>query len=77
MTTTIQPCKGRWGFRPCGYALYLKLKRLHKWYWQTVYGFHRWHRWWRKEEQIFVVRVRPPPRALAERQVAGQTTLWG
>ena len=33
MTTTMQPCKGRWGFHPCGYPLYLKLKRLHKWYW--------------------------------------------
>lgn len=43
--------KSRWGFHPCNYELFLKLKRLHKWYWQTVYDFHRWHRWWRRQPQ--------------------------
>lgn len=51
MTTETQSFNSRWGFHPCAYELFLKLKRLHKWYWQTVYGFHRWHRWWRKQEQ--------------------------
>lgn len=51
MTTETTFFKSRWGFHPCTYKLFLKLKALHKWYWQTVYDFHRWHRWWRKEEQ--------------------------
>ncbi len=51
MATTTNPLRSRWGFHPCDYDLYLKLRRLHKWYWQTVYDFHRWHRWRRKEEQ--------------------------
>jgi len=38
----------RWGFHPCNYDVFLKLKRLHKWYWQAVYDFHCWHRWQRK-----------------------------
>ena len=40
--------QSRWGFHPCSYDIIFKLKRLHKWYWQTVYEFHRWHRWQRK-----------------------------
>lgn len=58
MTTETNVFKSRWGFHPCNYELFLKLKRLHKWYWQTVYDFHRWHRWWRKEEQN---RIGPEP----------------
>lgn len=51
MNMQHSPFKSRWGFHPCDYELFLKLRRLHKWYWQTLYDFHRWHRWWRKEEQ--------------------------
>jgi hypothetical protein len=29
------------------------------WYWQTVYDFHRWWRWWRKQPQN---RVGPEPK---------------
>jgi len=41
----------RWGYHPCHYELFRKLKSLHRWYWQSLYDFHRWHRWWRKDEQ--------------------------
>ena len=41
--------KSRWGFHPCDYELFRKLKSLHKWFWQTAHDFHRWHRWWRKQ----------------------------
>ena len=51
MNIASRTYKSRWGFHPCNYELFLKLKRLHAWYWQTVYDFHRWHRWWRKEPQ--------------------------
>ena len=49
MNIQLPVYKSRWGFHPCGYELFAKLRLLHKWYWQTVYDFHRWHRWCRKE----------------------------
>jgi hypothetical protein len=58
MTTASTLFKSRWGFHPCDYEFFLKLKRLHRWYWQTVYDYHRWHRWWRKEPQN---RIGPEP----------------
>lgn len=51
MDTTSSNFKSRWGFHPCNYEVFHKLKRLHGWYWRTVYEFHQWHRWWRKEPQ--------------------------
>lgn len=57
MNTNTEFCS-RWGFHPCRYELYLKLKRLHRWYWQTLYDFHRWHRWQRKQPQN---RIGPEP----------------
>lgn len=51
MSTTSTTFQSRWGFHPCDYELFRKLKSLHKWYWQTVYDFHHWHRWWRKQPQ--------------------------
>lgn len=49
MTNDLNTYQSRWGYHCCSRELFLKLKYLHKWYWQTVYDFHRWHRWWRKE----------------------------
>lgn len=51
MTTATTTFKSRWGFHPCDFTTFTKIKLLHKWYWRTVYDFHRWHRWWRKEPQ--------------------------
>ena len=51
MKSTTAVFQSRWGFHPCNYELFLKLKRLHKWCWQSLYDFHRWHRWQRKEPQ--------------------------
>ncbi len=58
MTSTTHEFQSRWGFHPATYEVFLKLKFLHKWYWQTLYDFHRWHRWQQKEEQN---RVGPEP----------------
>lgn len=58
MNSATTVFRSRWGFHPCRYDLYLKLKRLHRWYWQTVYDFHRWHRWQRKQPQN---RIGPEP----------------
>ncbi len=51
MQDTTKVFQSRWGYHPCDHGLFLKLKYLRKCYWQTIYDFHRWHRWWRKEEQ--------------------------
>ena len=51
VSATPTTFRSRWGFHPCDYELFMKLKRLHKWHWQTVFDFHRWHRWWRKKEE--------------------------
>src|SRR5262245_24481435 len=59
MSTEIEKLRSRWGFHPCRFDLYVKLKLLHKWYWQTIYEFHRWNRWQRKESQN---RVGPEPK---------------
>jgi hypothetical protein len=59
MNITTITHKSRWGFHPCEYELFQKLKSLHRWYWRTLYDFHRWHRWQRKEEQN---RIGPQPR---------------
>ena len=56
--TTNSTLQSRWGFHPCSYNVFLKVKHLHKWYWQAVYDFHRWHRWQRKLPQN---RVGPEP----------------
>ena len=49
MTPTI--FKSRFGFHPCDYELYTKLKFLHRIYWETLRQFHTWHRWYRKQPQ--------------------------
>ena len=51
MNTIDTTRKGRWGYHAADYATFVKLRALHKWYWQTVYDFHRWHRWWRKQPE--------------------------
>ena len=51
MSTVTNKFQSHWGFHPCNRDLFLKLKYLHKRYWQTLYDFHRWHRWVRKEPQ--------------------------
>lgn len=62
MSATVLPIRGRWGYFPLPHATYLKLKLLHKAYWQALYDFHRWHRWWRKQPQN---RVGPEPTCCA------------
>lgn len=49
MTSVRTTHQSRWGFHPCNHEFFLKLKALHRWYWETLYAFHRWHRWQRKD----------------------------
>jgi hypothetical protein len=51
MEQMIPVFAGRWGYHPCDFELFLKLRSLHRWYWQTLRDFHRWHRWQRKAEE--------------------------
>jgi hypothetical protein len=51
MNTTTNTHRSRWGYHAADHATFAKLRALHKWYWQTVYDFHRWHRWWRKRPE--------------------------
>jgi hypothetical protein len=44
------------GFHPCDYQTYLKLKMLHKRYWQTKRAFAEWKRWQRKLPKNRVIR---------------------
>jgi hypothetical protein len=46
----IEIHQSKYGFHPCDYETYKKLKFLHKHYWQTLYDFHAWWRWERKDE---------------------------
>lgn len=51
MSSTFNQHRSRFGFHPCDYTLFLKLKYLRKHYWIAVRQFHTWHRWFRKEPQ--------------------------
>src|SRR5262249_41336028 len=42
---TVTTCKSRWGFHPCNYETYLKLRRLHKAFWEGRRLLARWQRW--------------------------------
>lgn len=54
---TQQLHKSRWGYHPCDYDTYIKLKKLYKLYWQAVYAHARWKRWERKKPSNRVIRV--------------------
>lgn len=48
--------KSRWGYHPCHYEHYLKLKFLHRKYWQAIYKMAEYERWVRKAPQNRVIR---------------------
>ena len=56
ITATAVVNRSRWGFHPCDYQTFRKLKTLHKRYWQTVKAYAEWRRWNRKEPQNRVIR---------------------
>lgn len=45
MSSLTQSHRSRFGFHPCSYQDYQKLKYLHRRYWETLRRFHQWHRW--------------------------------
>lgn len=48
--------KGRWGFYPCSYETYRKLKELNKLYTKALHQLADWKRWYRKQPQNRVFR---------------------
>jgi hypothetical protein len=56
MNHSNPPYQSRWGFHPCDYATFRKLKLLHRWYHQTLRDYAAWRRWSRKEPQNRVIR---------------------
>jgi hypothetical protein len=44
----MQTFQSRWGHHPCDYHVFLKLKRIHKAYWQGLRKLAAWRRWQRK-----------------------------
>ncbi len=62
--------QSRWGFHPCDYPTYRKLKFLNQVYLRAVRLAHAWTRWQRKDPHNRVIRRRI-------RNEKGQTTAYG
>lgn len=60
--------RGRWGFHPCDYETFKKLKALHKEYWRAVRQRSAWFAWEAKQPQN---RVRRPKIRNEQGQVTG------
>ena len=58
MSSTFNSHRSRYGYHPCNFEIYRKLKFLHKHYWIALRQFHTWHRWYRKQTQN---RIGPEP----------------
>lgn len=48
--------KSRFGYHCCDYETFLKLKELHKWFYEELHRWSTWRRWANKEPQNRVVR---------------------
>jgi len=48
--------QGKYGFHPCDYETYRKLKVIHKVYWESIFRMAAWTRWDRKQPQNRVQR---------------------
>jgi hypothetical protein len=48
--------QSRWGYHPCDYETFQKLKKLHARYWRALRGYAAWRRWQRKRPQNRVIR---------------------
>lgn len=48
--------ESRFGFHPCDYDTFIKLKKLKKYYFQALYRHAEWQRWDRKAPQNQVIR---------------------
>lgn len=56
MTQTFTAVKGRFGFYPCDFDTFLKIKKLHSFYWKALRRNAEWERWYRKAPQNRVLR---------------------
>jgi hypothetical protein len=44
----MQSFQSRWGYHPCDFPTFLKLKRIHKVFWVGLRKLAAWERWHRK-----------------------------
>ena len=58
MSAVSTVCRSRWGFHPCDFATYRKLKVLHAVYQRALSLAHAWERWHRKAPHNRVSRPR-------------------
>lgn len=58
MSTVSSENKSRFGYHPCSYELYLKLKYIYKHYWNALSDYSNWERWNRKYPHNRVIRKR-------------------
>jgi len=58
MTTNLPVYQSRWGFHPCDYQTYRKLKFLNLAFLKAVRQAHAWVRWKRKDPHNRVIRRR-------------------
>ena len=70
----IGMCKtyqSRWGFHPCSHEVFLKIKELHKWYYEELRRLANWRRWFRKEPQNRVIcrKIRNEQRQVVGKEV--------
>lgn len=48
--------KSRFGYHPCEYQVFRRLKTIHKWHYQTLKDYANWDRWDRKLPKNRVIR---------------------
>lgn len=61
--------QGKYGYYPCSYETFKKLKALKKAYWEAIRQLGAWFRWSRKAPQNQIIRKRT-------RNAIGQATGW-
>ena len=55
MTLETNAYQSRWGYHPCNYETFLRLKKLNGLYFKALKQQAEWHRWYRKEPQNRVI----------------------
>lgn len=75
LTNPIVPLvfEGKFGFYPCDYETFKKLKELKKAYWQTVYKLGAWFRWNAKlpENRVRTRRTKDAVGRVSGREIVG------
>lgn len=65
--------ESKFGWHPCDYETFKKLKKLHKYYWEAVKGLGDWFRWNAKQPQNRVItkRIRDDNGHVIRKEIVG------